>query len=51
MQPMDDTPIDELLSELEAADPAEAPPIADRLTDALSAQLEEEDGDDAAPQA
>lgn len=56
MQPMDHTPIDDLLSDLEDADPAEAPPIADEIANALSDQLEEDDGDeddgdDAAPPA
>lgn len=45
MAPMDHTPIDDLLSELEASDPADAPDIADAIAVALSEELEAEDGD------
>ena len=38
---MDTTRIDELLTELEAADPADAPDIADALTAALAHSLDE----------
>ncbi len=40
MDAMDTTRIEELLSKLEAADPAEAPDIADELTAALAAALD-----------
>ena len=46
MRPMDDTPIDSLLSELEAADPADAPQVADSVADALSERLEADTGED-----
>lgn len=47
---MDDTPTD-LLTELEAADPAEAPDLADAIAERLGAALAEEgDGADT-PQA
>ena len=50
MIPMDDTPIEENLASLEAADPAEAPDIADTIAAELSALLESEE-DDPAPEA
>jgi len=37
---MDTTHTDDLLQELEAADPAEAPEIADRLAAALAAEVD-----------
>ena len=37
---MDDTPLDSLLSELASADPAEAPDLADKLSEALTEALE-----------
>jgi hypothetical protein len=48
---MDDTPIDRSLSDLESADPADAPPIADSIADSLSDALEADEGDDAPPEA
>lgn len=51
MVAMDDTPMDRMLSDLAAADPAEAPAIVDQLTDALSEELEAGEGDHAAPEA
>ena len=45
---MDDTPVDDLASELEEADPAEAPEIADAIAAALGSELDE--GDDSAPE-
>lgn len=45
--PMDDTPIEELLASLEAADPAEAPELADEVAADLSALLESEEDDPA----
>jgi hypothetical protein len=50
---MDHKPIDALLSELESADPADAPPLADRIAAQLSEDLESDsdDGDDPAPPA
>jgi hypothetical protein len=46
MPVMDDTPLDELLTELETADPAEAPEIADAIAADLSEMLETDDGDE-----
>jgi len=46
MPDMDHTPHDEMLDELEAADPADAPEKADAIASALSEQLEREDGDE-----
>lgn len=46
MPSMDDTPLDDLLTELEAADPAEAPETADAIASTLSEQLEADDGDE-----
>jgi len=43
---MDHTPLDDLLTGLEAADPADAPETADAIAAALSEQLEEDDGDE-----
>lgn len=37
---MDTTPIESMISELDAADPAEAPPLADAVADALTEELE-----------
>lgn len=51
MAGMDHTPIDQLLADLESADPAEAPAIADEIAVALSDELEDDDGDDTSPQA
>lgn len=49
---MDHTPIDDLLSELEDTDPAEAPPVADEIARRLSTQLDrDDDGADDAPPA
>ncbi len=45
MPVMDDTPLDDLLTELEAKDPAESPDLADAIAATLSEQLEAEDGD------
>lgn len=36
---MDDTPVESLVSELEAADPAAAPDLADALVELLGAAL------------
>jgi hypothetical protein len=47
MTPMDDKPIEETLTSLEAADPAEAPDIADTIAAELSALLESEEDDTA----
>ena len=47
MQLMDHTPIDELVSELESADPAEAPPIADAVAARLSEELDDAAENDA----
>jgi hypothetical protein len=44
---MDDTPIEDLLASLEAADPAEAPELADAVAADLSALLESEEDDPA----
>ena len=38
---MDTTHTDDLLQELEGADPADAPELADRLAAALAAELDE----------
>ncbi len=46
MPAMDHKPIDELLTELGTADPAEAPEIADAIASDLSETLETEDGDE-----
>jgi hypothetical protein len=46
MESMDHTPLDDLLTGLEAADPADAPETADAIAAALSEQLEEDDGDE-----
>jgi hypothetical protein len=43
---MDHTPLDDLLTGLEAADPADAPEIADAIAAALSEQLAKDDGDE-----
>lgn len=43
--------MDPLLSDLERADPADAPPIADAVADALSEALEADEGEDPAPEA
>jgi hypothetical protein len=54
MQVMDDTPTDRMLTELEDADPADAPPLADAIADTLSDALEAADrdeGDDSATEA
>lgn len=40
MPPMDDTRTEQLLRELEEADPAEAPDAADALAEELEADLE-----------
>lgn len=40
MLPMDDTPIDSLISELESADPSDAPDIADAIATELSQTLD-----------
>jgi hypothetical protein len=42
---MDDTRIDQLLTELESADPANAPDIADEVASSLSDELEADDGE------
>jgi len=42
---MDDTPTDELLASLEAADPADAADVADAIASDLSALLESEEDD------
>lgn len=47
MTPMDDTPIEQTLASLEAADPADAPGLADTLAVELSALLESEEDDPA----
>jgi hypothetical protein len=39
---MDDTPMDEMLSELEDGDPADAPDLADAIADRLAEDLEED---------
>jgi hypothetical protein len=44
---MDDTPIEETLASLEAADPADAPDIADAIAAELSTLLESEEDDPA----
>jgi hypothetical protein len=44
---MDDTPIEEDLVSLEAADPADAPDLADTVAAELSALLESEEDDSA----
>lgn len=41
---MDHTPIDQLLSDLDGADPAEAPPIADVVASRLSDELDTDAG-------
>jgi hypothetical protein len=46
MPVMDHKPLDELLTELETADPAEAPEIADAIAADLSEALETDDGDE-----
>ena len=46
MESMDHTPPDDLLTGLEAADPADAPEMADAIAAALSEQLEDDDGDE-----
>lgn len=48
---MDDTPIDTALSDLEQADPADAPAPADALADLLGALLDDDSTDADAPQA
>lgn len=40
---MDDTPIEETLANLESADPADAPDLADEIAAELSADLESEE--------
>lgn len=45
MTPMDHTPLEDLLTGLEAADPADAPETADAIAAALSEQLDDDDGD------
>lgn len=52
MLAMDHTPIEELLSELEETDPADAPPIAEEIGDRLSVEIDEDDdGAEPAPSA
>jgi hypothetical protein len=46
MPVMDHKPLDEMLTELETADPAEAPEIADAIASDLSEKLETDDGDE-----
>jgi hypothetical protein len=54
MAPMDDTPtgttepesVDDLIRELEEADPAEAPDIADRIAATLTEELEATQGEE-----
>ncbi|HEX9978106.1 MAG TPA: hypothetical protein VGB41_05685 [Acidimicrobiia bacterium] len=49
---MDDTPVDALISELESADPVDAPDLADAVSEALAKTLEATAGEpDAAPPA
>ena len=43
MRSMDHTPLDDLVSDLESADPADAPDLADAIAARLSAELEEEE--------
>jgi len=45
---MDDTPVDALISELESADPADAPGLADAVAETLAAALEP-DGEGTGP--
>ena len=45
MPVMDHKPIEDLLTELETVDPADAPEVADAIASELSSQLESEDGD------
>ncbi|MCH7585270.1 MAG: hypothetical protein IH941_08930 [Acidobacteria bacterium] len=42
---MNHKPLDQLLTELETADPAEAPEIADAIASTLSDTLDTDDGD------
>jgi hypothetical protein len=52
MASMDDTPIEELVSELEAADPADAPEVADAVAAELARRLDPPDAEASdAPQA
>ena len=44
MPDMDDTPLDDLLSELEESDPADSPETADAIAAMLSELLDGEDG-------
>jgi len=46
MPDMDHKPLDKLLTELETADPAKAPEIADGIASELSETLEADDGDE-----
>jgi len=46
---MDDTQSHELLHQMEAADPAEAPPVADLLAETLEAALDPADGAEGDP--
>lgn len=45
MPVMNDTPLDDLVTELESVDPADSPDKADAIALSLSDQLEAEDGD------
>lgn len=45
---MDDTPVDALISQLESADPADAPDLADAAAAALAGALET-DGEEGDP--
>ena len=45
---MDDTTIDQLLTELDEVDPADAPEVADRLAVELEAELDDLDGEEPA---
>lgn len=51
MLAMDHKPIDDLVTELEASDPADAPPVADAVAGRLAAELDDEDEDDRAESA
>ena len=49
MTPMDTTHLDDLTRELADADPAEAPPAADRLAEALADALDATAADEKEP--
>lgn len=51
MPAMDDTTLDQKLTDLESADPADAPDLADAIASTLSDLLEDGEGDDTAPPA